>query len=90
MNRLRLRRRAVAAENLCDECRQDLPAIVELGAPVQAGQTLLRIHARSASDAEAAATRIRQAIRIESAAGTSQHRPQALVWQRIGAEEARG
>lgn len=41
MNRLRLRRRAVAAENLCDECRQDLPAIVELGPPERAARVCL-------------------------------------------------
>lgn len=64
-----------------------LSDIVELGAEVQPGQPLLRIHARTDDAAEAAAVRVREAICI---AGKAQHSPRLppLVWQRIGAGEA--
>ena len=59
-----------------------LTDIVELGATVQAGQQLMRVHAQSQSDAEAAIRRLREAVRIEGGATNSLP---PLVWQRIGA-----
>jgi thymidine phosphorylase len=53
--------------------------IVELGAAVQAGQPLLRIHARSAETAAAAAGMAAKAIRIAGAAGDEP----PLVWKRV-------
>ena len=61
-----------------------LTDIVELGTEVQVGQALLRIHARSQADADAAAQRIRQAITIDDAPFAAY----PLVWQRIGAGDA--
>ena len=59
-----------------------LSEIVELGAAVQAGQPLMRIHARSEADAATAAQRLSDALRIEG--GGAPTLP-PLVWQRIGA-----
>ena len=56
--------------------------IVELGARVQAGDPLLRIHARDVEAARQAVERIGDSIRI----GEAEPLP-PLVWQRIGAEE---
>ena len=59
-----------------------LSEIVELGSAVQAGQPLMRIHARSEADAATAAQRLSDALRIEG--GGAPTLP-PLVWQRIGA-----
>ena len=59
-----------------------LSEIVELGAAVQAGQPLMRIHARSEADAATAAQRLSDALRIE---GSGAPTLPPLVWQRIGA-----
>ena len=59
-----------------------LDDIVELGATVQAGQPLMRVHARTEKDAETAMQRLREAVRIENR--MTQPLP-PLVWQRIGA-----
>ena len=56
--------------------------IVELGARVQAGDPLLRIHARDVEAARQAVERIGDSIRI----GEAEPLP-PLVWQWIGAEE---
>ena len=56
--------------------------IVELGARVQAGDPLLRIHARDVEAARQAVELIGDSIRI----GEAEPLP-PLVWQRIGAEE---
>ena len=63
-----------------------LSDIVELGATVQTGQPLMRIHARTEADAATAAQRLRDAVRIASDAAPTLP---PLVWQRIGAEDAR-
>ena len=59
-----------------------LSEIVELGAAVQAGQPLMRIHARTEGDAATATQRLRDAVRIE---GSGAPTLPPLVWQRIGA-----
>ena len=59
-----------------------LSEIVELGSAVQAGQPLMRIHARSEADAATAAQRLSDALRIE---GSGAPTLPPLVWQRIGA-----
>jgi thymidine phosphorylase len=61
-----------------------LTDIVELGATVQAGQPLMRIHAQTEADAATATQRLREAVRIENE--MTQSLP-PLVWQRIGAGE---
>ena len=66
-----------------------LSDIVELGTEVQVGQALLSIHARNAGDAEVAAARVQQAIRIEGAAERSSGSLPPLVWQRIGSGDAK-
>ena len=63
-----------------------LSDIVELGATVQAGQPLMRIHARTEADAATAMQRLREAVRIENE--MTQPLP-PLVWQRIGAGDAK-
>lgn len=63
-----------------------LTDIVELGATVQAGQPLMRVHARSEADAETATQRLREAVRIGGEAAASLP---PLVWQRIGAGDTR-
>ena len=63
-----------------------LSDIVELGATVQTGQPLMRIHARTEADAATATQRLRDAVRIASDAAPTLP---PLVWQRIGAEDAR-
>ena len=63
-----------------------LSDIVELGATVQTGQPLMRIHARTEADAATAAQRLRDAVRIASDAAPTLP---PLVWQRIGAEDAK-
>jgi len=62
-----------------------LDDIVELGATVQAGQPLMRVHARTEKDAETAMQRLREAVRIENR--MTQPLP-PLVWQRIAAGAA--
>jgi len=62
--------------------------IVELGAEVRAGQPLMRIHARSENDAAVAIQRLREAVRIDSDTVQPCSLP-PLVWQRIGAGEAK-
>lgn len=62
--------------------------IVELGAEVQAGQSLMRIHARSENDAAVAIQRLREAVRIDGDTVQPSSLP-PLVWQRIGAGEAK-
>ena len=65
-----------------------LSDIVELGACVQAGEPLLRIHARDAQAAECAANRIGDSIRlVEEYQSASLVQP-PLIWQRITAGEA--
>lgn len=59
-----------------------LSEIVELGAAVQAGQPLMRIHARTEGDAATATQRLRDAVRIE---GSGAPTLPPLIWQRIGA-----
>ncbi len=59
-----------------------LSEIVELGAAVQTGQPLMRIHARTEGDAATATQRLRDAVRIE---GSGAPTLPPLVWQRIGA-----
>jgi thymidine phosphorylase len=59
-----------------------LSDIVELGAAVQTGQPLMRIHARSEADAATETQRLRDAVRIGGEAPASLP---PLVWQRIGA-----
>ena len=63
-----------------------LSDIVELGATVQTGQPLMRIHARTEADAATATQRLRDAVRIASDAAPTLP---PLVWQRIGAEDAK-
>lgn len=63
-----------------------LSEIVELGAAVQAGQPLMRIHARTEGDAATATQRLRDAVRIE---GSGAPTLPPLVWQRIGAGDAK-
>ena len=58
-------------------------SIIELGARVQGGEPLLRIHARTAEAAAIAAEMAGKAISIEDQAQTIP----PLVWQRIAAEE---
>ena len=57
--------------------------IVEMGAPIQNGQPLLRIHARTDSAAKLAADMAQRSITIED---QSRSAP-PLVWQRITAQE---
>ncbi|MBP8215073.1 MAG: thymidine phosphorylase [Propionivibrio sp.] len=63
-----------------------LSDIVELGAKVQAGQPLMRIHARTEADAATATQRLCDAVGIASDAAPTLP---PLVWQRIGAEDAK-
>ncbi|MFT3848079.1 MAG: thymidine phosphorylase [Propionivibrio sp.] len=63
-----------------------LSDIVELGAAVQAGQPLMRVHARTGNDAETAIQRLQEAVRVERDPAESSPLP-PLVWQRIGAGE---
>ena len=62
--------------------------IVELGAEVRAGQSLMRIHARSENDAAVAIQRLREAVRIDGDTVQPCSLP-PLVWQRIGTGEAK-
>ena len=66
-----------------------LSDIVELGANVQAGEPLLRIHARDAEAVKLAAERIGDSIRIVAAEERAARSLPPLIWQRIGAEEAK-
>lgn len=59
-----------------------LSDIVELGATVEAGQPLMRVHARTDRDAATAMQRLHEAVRIGSQLAESLP---PLVWQRIGA-----
>jgi thymidine phosphorylase len=59
--------------------------IAELGAKVSKGDTLLRIHARNAETAKAAADMVEQAVAIGDAAP----RNPPLVWKRITAKDAK-
>ena len=63
-----------------------LSDIVELGATVQAGQPLMRIHARTEADVATATQRLCDAVGIASDAAPTLP---PLVWQRIGAEDAK-
>ena len=63
-----------------------LSDIVELGAAVQAGQPLMRVHARTENDAETAIRRLREAVQIGN--GMVPSLP-PLVWQRIGVEDTK-
>ena len=63
-----------------------LSDIVELGAAVQAGQPLMRVHARTENDAETAIRRLREAVQIGN--GMVPSLP-PLVWQRIGIEDTK-
>ena len=65
-----------------------LSDIVELGAHVQAGEPLLRIHARDAAAARLAAERIGDSIRIGEADPSLAFSRPPLIWQRIGVGEA--
>lgn len=65
-----------------------LSDIVELGAEVQTGQALMRIHARTENEAAAAIQRLREAVRVDSDPAPSRSLP-PLVWQRIGAGESK-
>ena len=63
-----------------------LSDIVELGTSVQAGHPLMRIHARTNGDAATATQRLRDAVQIGD--GMAPSLP-PLVWQRIGAGDAK-
>ena len=62
-----------------------LSDIVELGASVQAGEPLLRIHARDVPAAKLAAERIGDSIRIVDESLRAGFTQPPLVWQRISA-----
>ena len=65
-----------------------LSDIVGLGTCVQAGEPLLRVHARTAEAAKYAIDRIGSSVRLVDAGENAALSLPPLIWRRIGAEEA--